>query len=315
VIPLEEILQARERIADVIVRTPLIRLEVESDAEIWLKLETLQPVNAFKLRGAANAMLQATDAELAEGVLTPSAGNMAQGVAYIARAKGVPATIVVPEQTPQTKLDAIARLGGRVIKVPFDEWWDVLVSGRYDKAGGLFIHPADDARVMAGNGTIGLELLEQSPDFDAVVVPYGGGGLAAGVGSALKASERDVKIYSAEPDTGAPAAASLSAGAPVEVEYTPSFVDASGGRSVLPNVWKHAQEVLDDSFAIPIPEVEEAVRTIAVRARVIAEGAGALSVAAALSSRVTGARKIVCVVSGGNIDVTVLTRILRGEPT
>jgi threonine dehydratase len=313
VIELAEIERARDVIAGIAVRTPLVRLDVPADAEIWLKLETLQPVNSFKVRGAGNAVLQASDAELRDGVLTASAGNRAQGVAYAARLRGVPATIVVPEHAPATKLAAIERLGGRVIKVPYDEWWNVLVTGGYEGAKGLFVHPVDDVRVMAGNGTIGLELLEQLPDFDAVVVPYGGGGLLTGIASAVKASRPEVRFYAAEPETAAAASASLAAGEPTEVEYVPSFVDGSGSRALIPGVWAHAEELLDGAFALPLSDVADAVRTIAERVRVIAEGAGALSVAAALTGRVAGARKIVCVVSGGNIDFAVLARILSGE--
>ncbi len=312
-IELAEIERAREVISGIALRTPLVRLEVEADAEIWLKLETLQPVNSFKVRGAGNAVLQASDEELRDGVLTASAGNMAQGVAYAARLRGVPATIVVPEHAPETKLAAIERLGGRVIKVPYDEWWNVLVTGGYEGASGLFVHPVDDVRVMAGNGTIGLELLEQSPGFDAVVVPYGGGGLLTGIASAVKASRPEVRFYAAEPETAAAVTASLAAGKPTEVEYVPSFVDGSGSHALIPGVWAHAEGLLEGAFALPLVEVADAVRTLAERVRVIAEGAGALSVAAALSGRVD-ARKIVCVVSGGNIDFAVLTRILRGEP-
>jgi threonine dehydratase len=271
-------------------------------------------VNSFKIRGAGNAILQASDEELRDGVLTASAGNMAQGVAYAARLRGVPATIVVPEHAPETKLAAIARYGGRAIKVPYDEWWQVLVTGRYEGAKGLFVHPVADDRVMAGNGTIGLELLEQLSGFDAVVVPYGGGGLLTGIASAVKATRPEVRFYSAEPETGAPVAATLAAGGvPTAVDYVPSFVDGSGSRELIPQVWEHAQALLDDGFAIPLADVEVAVRTIAERVRVIAEGAGALSLAAVLTGRVTNARKVVCIVSGGNIDFGVLTRILREE--
>jgi threonine dehydratase len=314
VIALAEIERARRVIEGIAVRTPLVRLNVDADAEIYLKLETLQPVNSFKIRGAGNAVLQATDGELRDGVLTASAGNMAQGVAFAARLRGVPATIVVPEHAPAAKLDAIARYGGRVIKVPYDEWWQVLVTGHYEGAAGMFVHPVADDRVMAGNGTIGLELLEQLADFDAVVVPYGGGGLLTGIASAVKATRPDVKFYSAEPETAAAVAASLAAGKPTSVEYVPSFVDGSGSRELIPKVWEHASALLDDGFAIPLADVEDAVRTLAVRTRVIAEGAGALSVAAVLTGRVPNARKVVCIVSGGNIDFGVLSRILREEP-
>jgi threonine dehydratase len=314
VIALEEIRRARDVIHEVALVTPLVRLNVDADAEIYLKLETLQPVNSFKIRGAANAVLQASHEELHDGVLTASAGNMAQGVALAARLRGVPATIVVPDHAPEAKLAAIARLGGRVIKVPYDAWWKVIVEGRFEGEGGLFVHPVSDERVMAGNGTIGLELIEQLGDFDAVIVPYGGGGLVVGIASAVKALRPEVKVYAVEPETAAAVTATFAAGGvPAEVEYVPSFVDGCGSRAVLPEVWAHASQLLDGAFAIPIVEAASAVRLIAERARVIAEGAGALAAAAAVSGRVAGARKIVCIVSGGNIDLAVLSRILNEE--
>lgn len=312
-IVLEEIRRAREVLEGTAIRTPLVRLDADSDTEIWLKLELLQPVRSFKIRGAGNAILQATDAELAGGVLTASAGNMAQGVAYAARLRGISATIVVPEHAPQTKIDAIERYGGRVIRVPYEEWWQVLVTGRYEGVDGLFIHPVDNARVMAGNGTIGLELLEQLSDFDTVAVPYGGGGLLTGIASAVKQARPDVKFFAVEPETGAPATATLRAGTPTAVEYTPSFVDGSGSRELIPRVWEQASQLLDGAVAMPIADVADTVRLIAERTRVIAEGAGALAAAAALGGHLDGAKKAVCIVSGGNIDPAVLSRILIGE--
>ena len=312
-IALEEIRRAREVLEGTAIRTPLVRLDADSDTEIWLKLELLQPVRSFKIRGAGNAILQSTDAELAGGVLTASAGNMAQGVAYAARLRGVPATIVVPEHAPQTKIAAIERYGGLVIRVPYEEWWQVLVTGRYEGAEGLFIHPVDNDRVMAGNGTIGLELLEQLADFDTVAVPYGGGGLLTGIASAVKQARPDVKFFAVEPATGAPATATLRAGTPTAVEYTPSFVDGSGSRELIPRVWEQASQLLDGAVAMSIDDVADAVRLIAERTRVIAEGAGALAAAAALGGQLDGARKAVCIVSGGNIDPAVLSRILIGE--
>jgi threonine dehydratase len=312
VIPLEQIRTAAGVIAGIAVRTPLVRLDADADAEIWLKLETLQPVNSFKIRGAGNAVLQASDEELRDGALTPSAGNMAQGVAYVARHRGVPATIVVPEGAPRTKLAAVERFGGRIVEVPYDEWWNVLVTGRFDGAPGFFVHPVTDERVMAGNGTICLEILEDLPDVDAIVAPYGGGGLVTGIASAVKAQKPGVRVYSAEPATGAPAAASLAAGAPTAVDFTRSFVDGAGSREVLPAAWAHASELLDGAFAVELDDVAAAIRLLAERTRVIAEGAGALAPAAALAGS-AGGGKVVAVVSGGNIDVAVLTRVLAGE--
>jgi threonine dehydratase len=295
----------------VAVRTPLVRLDADCEAEVYVKLETLQPVNSFKIRGAGNAVLQASDEELADGVVTGSAGNMAQGVAYAARLRGVPATIVVPEGAPATKVAAIERFGGRVVSLPYDDWWRVLVEGRYDGASGLFVHPVDNVRAMAGNGTIGLEVLEDLPEVDAVVVPYGGGGLVTGIASAIKASRPEVRVYSAEPETGAPAADAL-AGGRGEVEYTRSWVDGAGSRSLIPGVWEHASALLDGALVVPLADAAGAVRLLVERLRVVAEGAGALAVAAAVAGK-AGGGKVVCVVSGGNIDTAVLSRILAGE--
>jgi len=309
VIAYEEILRARDTIAGLVVRTPLLRLDADADAEIYLKLETLQPVNSFKLRGAGNAVLQATDDELAGGVVTASAGNMAQGVAYAARLRGVPATIVVPEGAPQTKIAAVERFGGTVVKLPYDDWWRVLVEGRYEQADGLFVHPVDDPKVMAGNGTIGLEILEQLPDPDAVVIPFGGGGLTVGIASAIRALRPQTKVFTAEPATGAALAAALQADGPADVDYRPSFVDGSGSRRVLDGMWSYVSELVDGAFAVPIDEAAAALRLLAERVHVIAEGAGALALAAALAGD-AGRGKIVCIVSGGNIDFSTLSEIL-----
>jgi threonine dehydratase len=313
VIALSEIEAARARIADVAVRTPLVRLRLDdAPAEIHLKLETLQPINSFKIRGAANAIRSAPAESVRKGLLTASAGNMAQGVAWLARELGVPATIAVPEHAPQTKLDAIERLGARVMKVPYDDWWQAIVSSRIEGMEGLFVHPVQDEAVMAGNGTIGLELLEDLPDPDAVVIPFGGGGLTVGIASAIKALRPQTKIYTAEPATGAAMAAALRAGEPTDVDYTASFVDGSGSRRVLDSMWPRVSEVVDDAFTVSIDEAAAAVRILAERIRVIAEGAGALSTAAALAGR-AGSGKVVCIVSGGNINLGKLAEIL-GAP-
>jgi len=312
VIALDEIRRAREVLDGVAVRTPLVRLEVHAPCELYVKLETLQPVNSFKIRGAGNAVLQASDDELRDGVLTASAGNMAQGVAWAARARGVPATIVVPEHAPETKLAAIGRLGGRVIRVPYEEWWQTLVTGRYEGVDGLFVHPVDDERVMAGNGTIGLEIIEDLPDVDTVVVPYGGGGLTTGIGSAVKQLRPETRLIVVEPETGAPVNATLAAGEPTPVEYKPSFVDGSGSRELIPRVWTHVEGLIDGAWAAPLADVAAAVRLLAERARVVAEGAGALAVAAALAGQ-AGDGRVVAVVSGGNIDFAVLSEILAGR--
>ena len=299
--------------ADAAIRTPLVRLETEAGPEIWLKLENLQPIGSFKIRGAVNAIRQASHAEVRDGVVTTSAGNMAQGVAWAARELGVPATIVAPEQAPQTKLDAVARLGGRVVKVPYDRWWEVMETSRYDDADGLFVHPVLNERVMAGNGTIGLELAEQLPDADAVLVPWGGGGLFTGIASALAALRPETKVYAIQPETGAAVTAALEAGEPHEAAgFRPSFVDGAGAKVVLPAMWERARPLLAGAHAVSLDETAAAVRLLAERVRVIAEGAGALALAAALSGRVPG-EKLVCIVSGGNIDADRLAAILGGE--
>ncbi len=309
-IALAEIEAARERIADVAVRTPLIRLPVdEAPAEIYLKLETLQPINSFKIRGAANAVRSAPPELRERGLLTASAGNMAQGVAWIARELGLPATIAVPEHAPATKLAAIERLGGRVLRVPYDDWWQAIVTGRIEGEEGLFIHPVADEAVMAGNGTIGLEILEDLPDLDAVVIPVGGGGLTVGIASAIKAKRPETVVYTAEPATGAALYAALAAGEPTDVDYEVSFVDGSGSRRVLDDMWPRLREVVDHALSIPTEDTEAAVRVLAERMRVIAEGAGALSTAAALGGR-AGTGKVACIVSGGNIDLGKLAAIL-----
>lgn len=310
-ISLDEIRRAQERIADAVMRTPLLRLDADAPCEVWLKLECLQPIGSFKLRGALSAVRAASRAELTGGVVTASAGNMAQGVAWAAREAGVRARIVAPENAPRAKLDAVERLGGEVIAVPHEVWWQTMVDRGYPGVDGLFVHPVEDDAVMAGNGTIGLELCEEPESFDAVVVPWGGGGLTTGIASAVKALRPGTRIVTAEPETAAPLAASLAAGGPVEIDYRPSFVDGAGGRALLPTMWDRARELVDAAVAVPLDEVAAAMRLLAARARVVAEGAGALALAAALRGD-AGEGRVVCIVSGGNIDAAVLAQILAG---
>jgi len=311
-IPLHEIESARMRLDGLAVRTPLIRLDADdAPAEIHLKLENLQPIGSFKLRGAGNAMLIAGRERLQDGVYTASAGNMAQGVAWNARRLGVPCTAIVPDRAPETKLRAIERLGARTIKVPFDRWWRVITDHHYPEMRGVFIHPVADAAVIAGNGTVGLEILDDLPDVDAVVVPFGGGGLSCGIASAICARAPGVKVFACEVETAAPFSASLAAGSPQTVAHRPSFVDGIGGKSMLPEMWPLARRLLAGSLVVSLRQVADAVRLLVARARVVAEGAGAASVAAALAGR-AGAGKVVCVVSGGNLDASTLTTILEG---
>ena len=312
-IALAEIEAARERIAGAAVRTPLLRLHVEAPAEIYLKLENLQPVNSFKIRGATNAVMLAPEKARRTGLVTASAGNMAQGVAWTARELGVPATIAVPEHAPQAKLAAIERLGGRVLKLPYDDWWNAIVTSRVDGVEGLFVHPVQDPGVIAGNGTIGLEILDDLPAPDAVVIPYGGGGLTVGIASAVKALRPGTRIFTAEPATAAALAAAFAAGKPTDVDYQASFVDGSGSRRVLDTMWPQVAPLVDGALSIPVAEVAAAVRLLAERARVIAEGAGALALAAALSGR-AGSGRVVCIVSGGNINLSTLAETFSGTP-
>jgi threonine dehydratase len=304
-ISLDEIRRARERIGDDVLRTPLARL----DDRIWLKLECLQPIGSFKLRGALSAVRAASAAELADGVVTASAGNMAQGVAWAAREAGVRARVIAPADAPRAKLDAVERLGGEIVPVTHEEWWQAMVERGRPGIEGLFVHPVEDEAVMAGNGTIGLELVEDLADFDAVVVPWGGGGLTTGIASAVKALRPGVRVVTAEPATAAPLAAALRAGEPTEIDFHPSFVDGAGGRALLPTMWDRARGLVDEAVAVPLDDVADAMRVLASRARVVAEGAGALALAVARKRE----DRCVCIVSGGNVDAAVLARVLVGE--
>src|SRR5262245_54357026 len=314
-VSLAAIEDARRQIAGSALRTPLVRLgSSEAPAEIYLKLESLQPIGSFKIRGAANAMAHIPKDQLRRGVLTASAGNMAQGVAWRARELDVPCTVVAPESAPETKLRAVERLGGRLIKVSFDRWWQTFQERAYPGVDATFIHAFDDPHVMAGNGTIGLEVLEDLPDVDAVVIPWGGGGLTCGIATAVRAKKPGCRLYAAEVATAAPLAASLAAGAVRVVDYRPSFVDGIGSKTVFPQMLERARRLLDGALVAGLAEVAAAVRLLAERNHVIAEGAGACPVACALASK-AGASRVVCVVSGGNIDLTTLCKVTGQAPS
>lgn len=310
-IPLTEIEAARGRLEGLALRTPLIRCNVDTGpVEIYLKLENLQPIGAFKIRGAGNAMAIAGEEALRSGgVWTASAGNMAQGVAWNAARLGVRCSVVVPDHAPDAKLEALERLGAEIVKVPFEEWWEIIVTHEHEGQSGVFVHPVSDPAVMAGNGTIGLELVEDLPDLDAVVVPYGGGGLSSGIASALRHLRPEVPVYAAEVATSAALDAAFSAGRPTEIEYVASFVDGIGSSRVLDDMWPLVSELLAGSLVASLEEVESAVRLLAVRNHVIAEGAGAASVANAAAGR-AGEGKVVCIVSGGNLNASKLAEIL-----
>jgi len=308
-ITLAQVEEARRNIAPTILRTPLVPLPVDAPASVYLKLENLQPIGSFKIRGAANVTARTPQDRLARGLLTASAGNMAQGVAFCARRLGVPATVVAPDTAPAAKIRAVERLGGRVILAPFADWWRTFETRSYPGVDATFIHAFDDPDVMAGNGTIALELLEDLPALDAVVVPWGGGGLSCGIAAVLRQLAPRVRIYAAEVETGAPLAASLAAGEPRTVEYQPSFVDGIGSKMVFAKMFALAQKLLDGSLVVSLDEAGQAMKLMAERNRVIAEGASACAVAAALSGR-AGSGKVVAIVSGGNIDLDKFAKLV-----
>ena len=311
-VSLEDILDARQRLTGSVIRTPLLRFYYHDfPGEIYLKPENLQPIGSFKLRGACNAMKLAGRSLLSEGVYTASAGNMAQGVAWNAKMMNIPCNVIVPDHAPQTKLDAITRLGAKYIKIPFDDWWQVLVTRKFEGMKGLFVHPVADQNVIAGNGTIGLEILEDLPDVDAVIVPFGGGGLVSGIGTAIKSKRPNVKIFTSEVETAAPLSASLAAGEPVKVNYTASFVDGMGSTMILSEMWPLVSKIVDASIVLTLKQIADAIKLLIERNRLVAEGAGGSSVAAALAGK-AGHGKIVCVISGGNIDADKLIKILSG---
>jgi threonine dehydratase len=312
-IPLDAIRQARERIKDSAIRSPMVRLPYDGPREIWLKLETLQPVGSFKIRGARNAIGTMDAGRLAKGIYTASAGNMALGLAWCARERGIPFTAIVPDHAPSAKLAALDRLGARVVPVPFERWWRVLLERRYEGMEGSFIHPVADVSVMAGNGTIGAEILEDLPHVEKVLVPFGGGGLAAGIASALKYLGPGARVIACEVETAAPLSASLQAGSPQQVAYHPSFVDGIGASGLLPEMWPLVKNLISGVAVMTIEETADAVRTLVERMRVVAEGAGAVPLATALSGK-AGGGTICCVISGGNIDASRLAAILTKAP-
>jgi threonine dehydratase len=310
---LAEIQAAKKRIAGSAVRTPLVRLNLnDAPAEIYLKLENLQPIGSFKIRGAVNLLAQLDRAQLGGGVWTASAGNMAQALAWCARERGISCTVVVPESAPEAKLSPVRRLGADIVMVSLEEFFETLSSRHKEGMRGTFVHAFSDARMMAGNGTIALEILEDLPQVDAILVPYGGGGLTCGIASAARTIAPAVSVFACEPDTAAALNHSLAAGRPVAPPFRRTFIDGAGAQRVYPEMFELARRLQVGSIAVPVEDVAEAVRILVERNHLVAEGAGALSVAAALSGD-AGAGRICCVVSGGNIDTQVLTSILRGE--
>ena len=308
-----DIAAARANIAGVARRTPLWRLDVDvPGTNIFLKLENLQPLGSFKIRAAVNAMKSKDPALLRGGVIGASAGNFGQGLAMVARRMGIPATIVAPDGAAKAKTDALEAMGAKVIRIPFADWWQVLLTRRFEDVDGVFFHPVAEPTVVAGNATIAAEILEDLSDIDAVVVPFGGGGLIGGIGSVMRRMKPGARILAVEAETAQPLAAALAAGGPVKVQHSPSFVDGIGSGIVLDEMWPLIRESVDQALSVFLAEIADAIRLLAAKQHVIAEGAGAASVAAALSGR-AGEGNIVCIISGGNIDATRLAAILNGQ--
>ena len=310
--PLELIQEAQSLIRGVAARTPLIRLEVDAPCELYLKLENLQPVGAFKIRGAAFGVAKRTEEQLRDGVWAASSGNMAYSLSYVSKRLGIPCTVLMPDTATEAKVAAVERMGGRAVRVSYADWWQSLIDRAYPGVTGEFFHGFDDEYTIAANGTIGLEILEDLPDADAVVVPYGGGGLACGVGSAIKQSGSAARVVAAEYDAVAPLTAALEAGGPVDIPgKPPPFLGGVGGPNVVPSMWRRTQAAVDDTVLASLDEISSAVRLMVTNARVVAEGAGAVALASALAGR-AGSGKVVCVVSGGNLDPADLVTILQG---
>jgi threonine dehydratase len=314
-ISVKSIEAARKRISHSVLRTPLVKLNFEeAPYEIYLKLECLQPTGSFKVRGAGNAISLIPPEKRSLGVYTCSAGNMAQALAYHAQRERIPCTVIVPDNAPETKLLAIQRYGAKMIRVSWDEVWKVATSHYYPPLkDSTFVHPFADPHMISGNGTSGLEILEDLPDVDAVIVPFGGGGLFAGIATAIKARSNQKKMYASEVETAAPLRAALESRGPKDIERQPSFVDGIGAKNVLGEMWSLVEPLVDDSIVVSLAEISSAIKLLVERNRIVAEGAGGSSLAAAFSGRVSGFRKVVCVISGGNIDTSKLVTILQGK--
>lgn len=319
-ISLDTVRDAAATVYRAAIRTPLVRFDVPGrradDPEVFLKLETLQPIGSFKIRGAQNAIARLPKSELVDGVWTVSAGNAAQGVALAAKLAGVSCSVMVMDTAPDTKLRAIERLGATIVKASYDECWRTVEQHGSSRMRGRFVHPFDDDDFISGNGTIGLEIMEDLPDADAIVAPLGGGGLLTGIGVAVKAMRPEARVYAAEPETAAPLSVSLAAGQACRFEnWQPSFVDGAGGKSVLTGMWPLLRAYVDDSLVVSLDQAARAMRLVADRVHVIAEGAAACAVAAALSDTLAtrGHRKVVAVVSGGNIDLTRFGELTRSQ--
>lgn len=311
---MREVDAAKHRIAGLVARTPLVPLEVDdAPAKVYLKLENLQPTGSFKARGAGNAVELLPEGDRSRGVYTCSAGNMAQALAWHARRVGIPCTVLVPDTAPAPKLEGIRRYGATIVQLPWQEVWQVATTGSYPPLEEMmFVHPFADPRMMAGNGTIALEILEDLPAVDSVVVPFGGGGLISGIAAVIGARRPRTKVYACEPETAAPLAASFAARSPRQVDRKPSFVDGIGASSVLPEMWGILKDLVEGSIVVSLREIASAIKLLVERNRIVAEGAGAASVAAAMTGK-AGSGRIACVVSGGNISIAALAKVLNRE--
>jgi threonine dehydratase len=304
---------ARQHVYEAAIRTPLVRLNYDGPAEIYLKLECLQPIGSFKIRGAYNAVRLLPEQERRHGVWTVSAGNAAQGVALAARRAGVPCKVLVIDAAPAAKLEAVHRLGGKIVKASYDECWKALADRAHPAMDGAFVHPFEDDGFIAGNASAGLEILEDLPDVDCIVASFGGGGLSCGIAAAMKERGRKVKVFAAEPETAAPLAHSMAAGSPQKFpDWKASWVDGCGGKSVFPRMWDIAHHLLAGSIVCTLEQVRSAMKIVAERNHIVSEGAGACAVAAGLSGK-CGSGKVVCVVSGGNIDLSVFTKLMSDQ--
>jgi threonine dehydratase len=313
-ISIDEIIQAKKRIEGIVFRSPLVHFGVDdASADIYLKLENLQPTGSFKVHGAGNAVALLSKDERGRGVYTCSAGNMAQALAWHARRDRIRCSVIVPDTAPETKLLGLKRLDANIIQLPWAEVWQVMTTHQYAPLeNSVFIHPFSDRRMIAGNGAIGLEILEDLPNVDSVIIPFGGGGLAAGIAVAIKERKPNTKVYASETETAAPLAASFAANSAQNVKRIPSFVDGIGADNVLPEMWELVKPLLNGSIAVSLSQIVSAIKLLFERNRIVAEGAAGTSVAAALSGR-AGTGRVVCVVSGGNIDVSKFVKILHGE--
>jgi threonine dehydratase len=312
-VSMPQIEAARARLEGLSIVSPVVDCDAApAGKKVCLKLENLQPVGSFKIRPIGNAVLARAPADLSSGIYTTSTGNSALGLAWMARRLGIAATAVVPLNAPEAKLEKLRRLGTRIDMRPIDEWWRAIQTGALDGQEGVYIDAVRDPASLAGDATIGLEILAQSPDIEAILIPFGGGGLACGIACAVRALKPDVKIIACELTSAHPLKAAFDAGVPTETPHAPGFVSGVGFGSVLPEMWPLVSALIDDVISVSLTEVAAAIKTMVERNRVVAEGAGAVSVAAALSGRYAES-KVCAVVSGGNLDSSILATILGGH--